>query len=314
MQQITINDNQFSDLLNLLNGVFFPLTNFVSKKEFLKIVNFKKYNKEYFPLPIFLGVNKKKYLEIKGEKKLILKYKNKKLASIKNINFYDLDKNSICKKIYGKNFKKHPYYRKFIIENYRFVSFDFVKKNLKNLSHEYFKSPYFFKKKIKKKNLPFLASFHTRNVPHKAHQWIHEYLYKKFDALLIQPLIGQYKKGEYKDRLIIKTNKLVSKLFKSKKVYSIPFFSYPRYAGYREAALHAIVRRNYGCTHFWVGRDHAGYKNFYNYNKSQNYCYKNQKKLKIKIIAGKEPFYCKKCGRVKNISCKSLNCKKKGCN
>lgn len=311
MQQISINNNQFSDLLNLLNGVFLPLTNFVSKKEFLKIVNFKKYNKKFFPFPIFFGVNKKQYLEIKDEEKLVLTYNKRKLINISNINFYDLDKKAICQKIYGKNFKKHPYYKKFIIDNYRFMSFDFEKKNPKNLSHEFFKSPNYFKKKIKKKNLSFLASFHTRNVPHKAHQWIHKYLYKKFGALLIQPLIGQYKKGEYRDKLIIKTNKLAVKLLNSDKVYSIPFFSYPRYAGYREAALHAIVRKNYGCTHFWIGRDHAGFKQFYDYKQSQKYCFKNQKKLKIKIIAGKEPFYCKKCDRVKNTICEDSNCKKK---
>ena len=81
-------------------------------------------------------------------------------------------------------------------------------------------------------------------------------------------MIGQYKKNEYSDELIINSNKLAASLFKSKKVISIPFFSYPRYAGYREAALHAVVRKNYGCTHFWVGRDHAGYKNFYGYDQS----------------------------------------------
>ena len=145
----------------------------------------------------------------------------------------------------------------------------------------------------------------------QTHTCIHQYLYKKFGALLIQPLIGQYKKGEYKDQLIIQTNKLATKLMNSNKVYSIPFFSYPRYAGYREAALHAIVRKNYGCTHFWVGRDHAGFKKFYNYKQSQKYCFQNQKKLKIKIIAGNEPYYCKKCNKVKNTICKDLNCKKK---
>ena len=134
MQQININNNQFSDLLNLLNGVFFPLTNFVSKKEFLEIVNFKKCNKKFFPLPIFFGVNKKQYQKIKNEEKLYLKYKNRKIMTISNINFYDLDKIAICQKIYGKNFKRHPYYKKFDVENYRFMNFTFDKKNYKSIS------------------------------------------------------------------------------------------------------------------------------------------------------------------------------------
>ena len=56
----------------------------------------------------------------------------------------------------------------------------------------------------------------------------------------------------------------------------IPFFSYPRYGG-PKAALHAVVRKNYGCTHFWVGRDHAGYKNFFKKYESQKFCKKNEK-------------------------------------
>ena len=104
---------------------------------------------------------------------------------------------------------------------------------------------------------------------------------------------------------------MASKKFKSKKVFSIPFFSYPRYAGYREAALHAIVRRNYGCSHFWIGRDHAGVNKFYGYKQSQNFCYKHQKKLDIKIIPGNEPLYCLKCNTIKNTKCVKSKCTKK---
>jgi len=126
--------------------------------------------------------------------------------------------------------------------------------------------------------------------------------------LLIQPLIGQYKKGEYKDDIILKTNNLAAACFRTSKVFSIPFFSYPRYAGYREAAFHAIVRKNYGCNFFWVGRDHAGYKNFFGYDDSRKFCFKNQSKLGIKIITDNEPYYCKNCMRIKNTNCTNLKC------
>jgi sulfate adenylyltransferase len=311
MYKIHINKNQFSDLINLRNNVFYPLKNFVSKKEFIKIINDKEYKNHFFPLPITFGVTKEIYSKIKERESFDIYYENKYLINIYNVNFYDLDKKKISKKIYGTNYLKHPYYKSFIKENFKFMNFEFQKENKKNLQNKYFISPSFFKKELKIKKISILSSFHTRNVPHKAHQWIHNFLFKKFGALLIQPLIGQYKRGEYKDDLIIKTNKLSAKNFNSNKVFSIPFFSYPRYAGYREAALHAIVRKNYGCTHFWVGRDHAGFKNFYGYKKSQNFCYKNEKKLKIKIIVGAEPFYCSNCNTVKNKNCLNKNCLKK---
>ena len=308
MNKIHINQNQFSDLINLKNNVFNPVNNFVSKKEFINIIENKKYKNQFFPLPIAFGIPKKIYLKFKNENCFDLYFNNKYLINIYNVNFYNINKKRILKKIYGTNYLKHPYYKKFMNENYRFLNFDIRRENKNNLRHKYFVSPKLFKKKLKIKKISTLASFHTRNVPHKAHQWIHSFLFKKFKALLIQPLIGQYKKGEYSDSLIVKTNKLAAKLFNSNKVFSIPFFSYPRYAGYREAALHAIVRKNYGCTHFWVGRDHAGYKDFYDYKKSQNFCYKNQIKLNIKIIAGAEPFYCVNCKIIKNTKCLNKKC------
>ncbi len=300
MNSININKNQFSDLLNILNKVFFPLKNFVNEIEFNSIINKKKIGNSFFPFPIFFGVNKKTYLKIKNKKNINLLYRNKYLINIYKIKFYDINKYKFLKKIYGKNYLKHPYTKKFIDENFKFLSFEFKNPHKKNLKNKYFVSPKKFNKMFNIKKLKNLASFHTRNVPHNAHQWIHNYLFNKYGSLLIQPLIGQYRKDEYSDELIMKTNKLASKMFKSKKVFSIPFFSYPRYAGYREAALHALVRKNYGCTHFWIGRDHAGYKNFFGYNKSQVYCKKNEAKLKIRIIAGKEPFYCKSSKKIIN--------------
>lgn len=311
MNKINITKNQFSDLINLFNDVFLPLKNFVTKEDFLKIINKKKFKNHFFPLPIYFGVSKEIFLKSNKKDNFDLYYKNKYLLNIYNVKFYNLDKEQICKKIYGINYLKHPYTEKFINENYRFISFDYKKVNKANLKHKYFFSPSAFKKRIKLNKISTLASFHTRNVPHKAHQWIHNFLFKKFGALLIQPLIGQYKVGEYNDQLIDKTNKLASKMLNPKKVFSIPFFSYPRYAGYREAALHAMVRKNYGCTHFWVGRDHAGIKDFFGYKQSQNFCYKHQKRLGIKIIAGNEPIYCLNCKTIKNTKCLKKKCLKK---
>ena len=67
MNKIHITKNQFSDLINLTNNVFFPLTNFVTKNEFLKIVDKKKYKNKFFPLPIYFGVNKKNFERLKNK-------------------------------------------------------------------------------------------------------------------------------------------------------------------------------------------------------------------------------------------------------
>jgi len=302
-----LNYNQYTDYINIIYGIFSPLKNFVNKKEFNTILNDQSLNNQFYPFPIFFGLNKKQYLEIKNKKKILLRYKSKNVAIVKNLNFFDIDKNLFGKTIFGKNYKQHFYFKIFTNRNYKFLSFKISKKyEIRDLPKHFLK-PKFFKKKIKK--IKYLAGFHTRNVPHNAHLWIHKFLFNKFKGLLIQPLVGQYKLGEYKDYFIMKSNIEASKILKNKSVYCIPFFSYPRYGGPLEASLHAIVRKNYGCSHFWVGRDHAGYKKFYSKYQSQRYCKRNEKKLGIKIVSENEPFYCKLHKTVTN-KCKSNNCNK----
>jgi len=293
MSKILLSQNQFSDLLNLTNNVFFPLKNFVNKNEFELIVNESRYKKKFYPFPIFFGINKFTFEKIKYEKKIHLYYKKKIVAIISKPNFFDLNKKNFGKKIYGKNYINHPYFKKFNSENYKFMNFKISELFKSKVNKKKFISPKQFLSSIKNDKIKNISAFHTRNVPHQAHQWIHKFLLKKSDTLLIQPLIGQYKIGEYKDDTIIKTNKIIAKTYK-KKVQVIPFFSYPRYAGPKEAALHAIVRKNYGCSKFWVGRDHAGIGKFFNKYASQKFTKKNEKKIGLKIISEKEPYYCRK--------------------
>ena len=133
---------------------------------------------------------------------------------------------------------------------------------------------------------------------------------KKYSNLLIQPLLGQYKKNEYLDEIIKATNLVAAKMYNKNNTFYIPYF-HTQDMGPRESALHAIIRKNYGCTHFWVGRDHAGFKNFFQKYESQNYCKKIQKKIGINIIALDEPYYCSICKEVVNKSCKKKNCRGK---
>ena len=251
MINLQINKNQFSDLLNLINGVFFPLKHFVNETDFKKILYSRRINKRFFPLPIFFGVTKKNYNKINNLNNVKLFYKKKYLALITIKSIYKIKSNIFGKKLFGVNYKKHPYYKKFKKENFAFIDFKFNKLIKKNLKDKNFVSPIILKKKIARYKV--LASFHTRNVPHTAHQWAHNFMINKFNKLLIQPLIGQYKENEYLDKTIIKTNKILLKTYKKNSTFYAPYFSYPRYGGPLEAALHAIVRKNYGCSHF-LGR------------------------------------------------------------
>ena len=116
MSKINLNQNQFSDLLNLINNVFFPLKNFVDKKKCLQIIKTEKVNKKFFPYPILFGVKKSIYLKIKNNKAISLYFNKKILAKVTDVNFFRINKNYCGKKIYGKRFRSNPYFIKFCKE------------------------------------------------------------------------------------------------------------------------------------------------------------------------------------------------------
>ena len=124
MINISINKEQFSDLLNLHYGVFYPLKNFVNYNQFKNILTSQRINnKIFFPLPIFFGIDKINFNKIKNQEYLKLFYKKNFLCLIKIKDIFQIDSNIIGKKIFGKNFEKHPYFIKHIKKKFCILRF-----------------------------------------------------------------------------------------------------------------------------------------------------------------------------------------------
>ena len=313
--KLKINHHKLTDIINLKFGVYKPLIEFISKDDFIEIINkFKTKRKQFFPFPIYFDIPLRVYKKIKKEKRLNLYFKRSKVCDLKIKSFFIIDKFKSGKKIFSTNDKKHPGFKHFLETNKYFIHAKILNFNNQILKKINFTNPNSFKKKIKKEKIKTIVGFHTRNVPHKGHEWIHSFGLDKCDSLLIQPMVGQFRKNEYKDEFILKTNQyLIKNIYKNKKVFFGIYNSYPKYGGPREALLHAIVRKNFGCTHFLIGRDHAGVKNYYKKYESQKVCKKYEKNLGIKILTFQEPFLCNICKKIinkKNHGCKKHSIKK----
>jgi ATP sulfurylase len=141
-----------------------------------------------------------------------------------------------------------------------------------------------------------VLGFHTRNVIHRGHEFIQLKALQdeNCDGLLVHPVVGKKKIGDFKPEFIIKSyERMIEQIYPKEKVVLAAFATFSRYAGPREALFTALCRKNFGCSHFIIGRDHTGVGNYYKpYASHKIFDYFDD--LGIRIVKFNEIFYSKK--------------------
>ena len=294
---ININEETLQDIINIKTGLFAPLDGFMDSKDYRSVVDgMKLSNGSVWTIPITLDTH-----SMIDEDVVELVLGSKVVAKVEVEDIYKV-KDEDIKKIYGTTNIKHPGVKKEINRGrYRIGGkVTLIKKELIKNSLDPQKTKHYFKEQ----GWNTIAGFQTRNIPHRAHEYLHRLALEFCDALFINPLVGWKKKGDFsEDAVEIGYKALIDNYYTNLNIYFDTLKTPMRYAGPKEAIFHAIIRKNLGCTHFIIGRDHAGVGEYYSKYEAQELALKLQDKLDIKILTFKEPFFCSKCDQIVSENC-----------
>ena len=264
LEKIILNENQLLDLEQIAHGVYSPLDGFMDRTELESVLDkLELPNGTIWTIPILLDINTEDSKNINdGDKVTLLNSEKQIVGWIDVSQKYTYDKSKLSEKFYGHSDKNHPGVKIINSLNPYFLGGKITLIKRRNSQHKNLElTPKQSRRLFDEKNWTKVVGFHTRNVIHKAHEFIQLSGLKRgqCDGIFLHPVIGKKKKGDYNSEFIVKSYEIMQKKFYPENTTVFGAFStYSRYGGLKEAIFTALCRKNYGCSHFIIGRDHAG--------------------------------------------------------
>jgi sulfate adenylyltransferase len=297
--RVNISAEIASDVENIAYGILSPLKGFLSREDFISVIKRGRLSNDLpWTIPIVLDVDSSIAKSMKDAKDVLLSCNGRSIALMQVDEYYSYDKIEMARSVYQTTDPSHPGVAKTFSMHDTLVSGEVYlidSMPIDGRLSKYRLTPRQCRSIFASKGWKSIVGFQTRNIPHLAHEMLQKSVLNFFDALLVNPLIGKKKPGDAKDEVIVEAYEvLIENYYPKDRVLFATLHTEMRYAGPKEAIHHAIMRKNLGCTHFIVGRDHAGVGSFYKPFAAQE-IFKEYPDLGIEPIFFPAFFYCKRC-------------------
>ena len=298
LEVVTLTSREVSDLDMLACGALSPLTGFMGHDDYERVVDEMRLAGGLpWALPVCLAVP----TAPAGDQVVLANESGRQLAVLDVEGVYEYDKECEAERCFRTTDEDHPGVARLYAQHDLYLAgrvtvFDRVESSFPELA----KDPAETRATFAERGWKRVVGFQTRNPIHRAHEYLTKCALETVDGLLIHPLVGETKSDDVPAATRVKAYEvLVDGYYPKDRVVVSAFPAAMRYAGPREAVWHAICRKNYGCSHFIVGRDHAGVGSYYgSYDAQLIFDEFEPHELDIEPMFFEHSFWCKACGQM----------------
>src|SRR5215831_16878975 len=301
LRRLQLDAKAVADVEMIATGAYSPLTGFMDSPNYESVLSHMYLaDGTVWSLPITLAANAAEVEQLREGEDVALYQQEHLLGVLHLTEKFTYDKEAEAQSVYRTTDAAHPGVRALYAQGDWLLAgkITLVNRPRPVLFAQYRLDPVATRALFQERGWRRVVAFQTRNPVHRAHEYIQKCALEIADGLLLHPLVGETKSDDIPAEVRIRSYEVILAGYypAARAILSI-LPAAMRYAGPREAVFHALVRKNYGCSHFIVGRDHAGVGNYYgSYDAHHIFDEFEPEELGVTPLFFDHTFYCRSCG------------------